>query len=245
MAGSRLFGGNPLLKLAIPMMVGIAVSWSFCIGDAVILSLAALSLFALLCGLSGKAPKWLFGVGVSLFMFATGAFVEQRQREVMAPQWADGTRHYEAQLLEVPLHKGTSTKVLARVVDVDSAVVAGARTQGDVYLYFPRSVEADALEVGDLLCFESAVQPPENAGNPAEFDICKYFYIKGVTGSAYLWDGKWKHLGSGERSLAMRALSVCEKLVERYRSLGFDGEALSLLSALTLGEKRDFPHELK
>ena len=245
MAANRLFGGNPLLKLAIPMMLGIVVSWSFLVGDAVILSLAALSLFVLLCGLSGKAPKWLFGAGVSLLMFATGAFVEQRQREVMAPQWVDGTRRYEAQLLEVPLHKGTSTKVLARVVDVDSTVVAGVRTQGDVYLYFPRSVEADALEVGDLLCFESEVRPPENAGNPAEFDICNYFYIKGITGSAYLWGGKWEHLGKGDMSLAMRALSVREGLVERYRSLGFDGDALSLLSALTLGEKRDFPRELK
>ena len=245
MADSRLFSGNPMLRLAIPMMFGIAVAWWCNPALSVLLPLAAVAIFVLLCGLTAKAPKWLFGVGVMLFMFATGAFVEHGRREAMAPLWAPGERLYEAQLLEVPLHKGASTKVLARVADVDSAVADGARTQGDVYLCLPRSVEADALEIGDVLRFESEMRAPENAGNPAEFDLCSYFYIKGVTASAYLWDGKWLHNGKGEKSLAMRALAVRERLVERYRSLGFDGDALSLLSALTLGEKRDFPKELK
>jgi competence protein ComEC len=34
-------------------------------------------------------------------------------------------------------------------------------------------------------------------------------------------------------------------VVDRYRELGFEGDDLSLLSALTVGEKRDFPQELK
>ena len=227
------------------MMVGVAVAWWCNPALSVLLPLVAVTLFVLLCGLFAKAPKWLFGAGAMLFMFCVGAFVEHKQREAMAPQWAVGKRLYEAQLLEVPLHKGGSTKVLARVTDADSAVVDGVRTQGDVYLYLPRSIEADELEIGDVMRFEAEVCAPQNAGNPAEFDLCGYFYIKGITGSAYLWDGEWQHLGKGEKSLAMHALSVREMLLEKYRSLGFDGDALSLLSALTLGEKRDFPKELK
>lgn len=245
MAGNRLFGGNPLLKLAMPMMIGIAVAWYLRISYATILSLAALSLFVLLCGFSHRAPKWLFGAGVSLFMFAAGAYVEHKQHEAMAPQWESGTRMYEAQLLEVPVHKGTSTKVLARVVDIDSVLADGSRKDGDVYLYFPRSVEGDALEVGDILRFKAEVRPPANAGNPAEFDIENFYYIKGITGSAYVWGDAWEHLGKGKKTLAMRALSMRERVVGRYRRLGFEGDGLSLLSALTVGEKRDFPQELK
>lgn len=227
------------------MMIGIAVAWYLRISYATILSLAALSLFVLLCGFSHRTPKWLFGVGVSLFMFAAGAYVEYKQHEAMAPQWENGTRMYEAQLLEVPVHKGTSTKVLARVVDIDSARVDGSRKEGEVYLYFPRSVEGDALEVGDILRFKAEVRPPANAGNPAEFDIENFYYIKGITGSAYVWGDAWEYLGCGEKTLAMRALSMRERVVEIYRRLGFEGDGLSLLSALTVGEKRDFPQELK
>ena len=227
------------------MMLGIAVAWWCNPVLSVLLPLAAVALFVLLCGLFAKAPKWFFGTGAMLFMFCVGAFVEHGQRGAMAPQWSPGERLYEAQLLEVPLHKGGSTKVLARVADVDGAVPDGARTRGDVYLYLSRSVEADALEIGDVLRFESEVCAPENTGNPAEFDLCSYFYIKGVTGSAYLWNGKWQLIGKGEKNLAMRALMLRERLLEKYRSFGFDGDDLSLLSALTLGEKRDFPKELK
>ncbi len=245
MAGNRLFSGNPLLKLAIPMMVGIALACSLRMSSAVILSLAALSLFVLLCGLLHKASKWLFGAGVSLFMFAAGAYVEYKQHDAMLPQWESGTRMYEAQLLEVPVHKGTSTKVLAKVVDADSARVDGSRREGDVYLYFPRSVEGDALEVGDILRFKAEVRPPANGGNPAEFDIENFYYIKGITGSAYVWGDAWEHIACGEKTLAMRALFMRERVVEQYRRLGFEGDGLSLLSALTVGEKRDFPQELK
>lgn len=245
MAGNQLFGGNPMLKLAIPMILGIAVG-RFCgFAAAELLPLSAVSLLVLLSALSSKVPKWLFGVAAVVLMFAIGAFVEHKQRMVMVPQWAGDARIYEAQLLEVPLHKGTSTKVLANVVDVDTACAANVRHEGRVYLYFPRSVEADALEVGDMLRFKAGIQPPSNAGNPAEFDIENYHYIKGITGTAYVWGDTWEFLGSGRMNAVMYALAIREKVIDRYRWLGFEDEDLSLLSALTVGEKRDFAQELK
>ena len=245
MVPNSLFGSNPLLKLAMPLMIGVVVSRYCMPGTAVLLPLLALSLFVLLFGMWQNAPKWLFGAGVVVFMFATGAYVECRQRECMAPEWMAGKRHYEAQLLEVPLHKGTSTKVLANVVDIDSGIAVNARGQGEVYLYLPRSVEADALEVGDVIRFRSEIRLPANAGNPAEFDLSSYYYVKGVTGSAFVWGNDWERVGKGDMTLSMRALAVREKMVDRYRSLGFEDDDLSLLSALTIGEKRDFPQELK
>ena len=245
MAGNQLLSGNPLLKLSMPMVIGIVISWYCGLGAVELLPLSAVSLFILLFGLSKKAPQWLFGVGALIFMFAAGAFVEYKQRLTMEPQWPDGTRIYEAQLLEVPQHKGSSTKVLADVVDIDSSTVTGARTRGEVYIYLPRSVEADALEVGDVLRFKSEVRSPVNAGNPAEFDVERYYYVKGITGSTYLWGDSWSLLRKGEKTLVMRALSARERIVNLYREFGFEGDRLSLLSALTVGEKRDFSRELK
>lgn len=234
-----------MLKLAIPMVLGIAVGRLCGFTAAELLPLLVVSLLVLFSGLSSKVPKWLFGVAVLVIMFVIGAFVEHKQRVLMAPQWTGSSRLYEAQLLEVPLHKGTSTKVLANVVDVDTTGAANGRREGRVYLYFPRSVESDALGVGDVLRFKAGIQPSRNAGNPAEFDIEKYHYIKGVTGSAYLWGDTWEFLGNGEMSAAMHALAMREKVIDKYRQLGFEDDDLSLLSALTVGEKRDFSQELK
>ena len=44
---------------------------------------------------------------------------------------------------------------------------------------------------------------------------------------------------------AMRALETRKKVVDMYGRLGFEKEEHALLSALTLGEKRDFPRELR
>ena len=234
-----------MLKLAIPMMIGIAVGRLCGFTAAELLPLLVVSLLVLLSGFSSKVSKWLFGVAAVVLMFAVGAFVEHKQREVMAPQWNGDARLYEAQLLEVPLRKGTSTKVLANVVDVDTSGAANGRREGRVYLYFPRSVESDTLGVGDMLRFKAGILPPCNAGNPAEFDIENFHYIKGITGSAYLWGDTWESLGSGEMNAAMYALAMREKVIDRYRRLGFEDDNLSLLSALTVGEKRDFSQELK
>ena len=105
MPGNQLFGGNPMLKLAIPMMIGIAVGRLCGFTAAELLPLLVVSLLVLLSGFSSKVPKWLFGVAAVVLMFAVGAFVEHKQREVMAPQWNGDARLYEAQLLEVPLRK--------------------------------------------------------------------------------------------------------------------------------------------
>ena len=168
------------------MMFGVAVSWYVGFSMPQLLSLVAVALFVLLFGMWRGAPKWLYGIGTLLFMFAAGAFVESKQREAMRPQWSSDKHIYEAQLLETSDHRGTTTKVLASVVAADSVLPDGARKSGEAYLYFTRSVDADALSVGDVVCFDGEIIPPSNAGNPAEFDNEGYCYVKGITGSAFI-----------------------------------------------------------
>ena len=232
------------MKLAIPMILGVAVSWYVELSMPQLLPMTAVALFVLLFGMWRGAPKWLFGVGALFFMFTVGAFVESRQREEKTPQWDSGKHLYEAQLLETPEHRGTTTKVLANAVAVDTVLPPGVRKSGEVYLYFTRSVDVDALGVGDVVSFEGEMLPPSNAGNPAEFDNEAYCYVKGITGSAFLRDGGWECAGS-HRTIAMRALELRGRVVDTYRRCGLKDENLALLSALTVGEKRDFPRELK
>ena len=226
-------------------MAGIAVGWHGAVGLTIIYALFSLSVVSMLFGLSRRVPVWLFGAGALLTMFSLGLFVESGQRSRMQDSWCDSKLCYEGQLLEVPAVRGSSVKALAKVSLPDTSRVRGVRGEGLVTLYFQRTVDSGLLEVGDNLLFETVVRNPENAGNPAEFDNEYYSYVNGVTGSAYLRDGDWRYCGRGDLSLYMRAMLLRDRIVSMYRDLGFGGDGLALLSALTVGEKRDFPQELK
>ena len=226
-------------------MAGIVVGWVCNINILYILSVFMPSVLLLSLGMMRFAPKWMFGVGAMLLMFAVGFVAENRQACEKAPQWNGEKNSYTAHLVEMPAVRGTNVKVLAELVSNSDTVAADERTQGAVYLYFPRTVETELLSAGDVLAFEASISSPENRGNPAEFDVKGYYYIKGVSGTAFVPDRKWRKLPAEKKSLQIYALELRSKAIALYGRLGFKDESLALLSALTLGEKRDFPKELK
>lgn len=226
-------------------MAGIVLGWYCDAGVPLIISLLSLSVVSLLTGILKFFPKWLFGAGAMCFLFSSGIFVEHMQSNAKQPEWSSGRVCYEATLVEVPAFRGTSVKVLADVAAVDTVMPPGVRCRGLAYLYFSRDVASDTLEVGDVVSFETVMQPPANAGNPAEFDLKGYCYVKGITGSAFLRSDAWCVTDSCNRTLLMRAGMLREKVVEMYRSLGYGEDEEALVSALTIGERRDFPQELK
>ena len=233
------------MRLAIPLMAGIAAGWVCNMGLLHIFSVFALSVVLLVSGAVRSAPKWLFGIGVMAFMLSVGLFVENRQACRKAPVWSVKKACYTARLVEMPAVRGTNVKVLAELL-ADSTVSNDAdRRQGLVYLYFSPTVESEQLSAGDMVAFESSITPPKNQGNPYEFDIEGYYYIKGVTGTTFVPEGKWRLLPYKKKGLQTYALELRSKAVAVYERLGFEKESLALLSALTLGEKRDFPKELK
>lgn len=226
-------------------MSGIVVGWYCGIELPHILLLSLLSAVALLLGMRRDSPRWLFGAAACLFMFAAGLFVEEQEELDKAPQWSGEECRYRALLVEEPVEGGATVKALADVELCTPSAIGGVRARGTAYLYFPRSVEAEQLHAGSEVLLDAKILPFVNAGNPAEFDIERFYYIKGVSGYANVGRDGWECAGEGELSLFMRAMSLRESVVGMYRSLSFEDDELALLSALTLGEKRDFPKELK
>lgn len=234
----------PLLKLALPLIGGIVIGWLCNVDLLHTATLFALSLLAVAAGFSSRLPAWLFGVGATGAMLAIGLFVITCDKAVETPRWSGRKVACEAQLLEVPYMGGVATRALAYVV-ADDGSVADERSEGRVNIYFANSVEAEALRVGEKVRFEAVIENPRNAGNPAEFDVERYMRLKGVSGSVFLPVGGWQSVGMGNVSLQMRALALRDDIVKMYERLGFEGNALSLLAAFSVGEKRGFSQELK
>ncbi len=227
------------------MILGIVVSWvcrlSLCIPSV----LFVVALGVMLVAMARGASRCLFGVGATVAMFAIGTFVEVVDRTDSLPEWSGRKGRFEAILLEVPRMRGVSTKSLAYVRRIGRDSVPGMRREGVVNIYFANCVDAENLQIGERLSFEGKLQPPRNAGNPAEFDVEFYYYVEGVTGSVYLPIGGWQSIGQTRLTPAMRALSLRERVIDIYKRLGFNDEALSVLSALTVGEKRDLSRDTK
>ena len=234
----------PLLKLALPLIGGIVIGWLCNVDLLHTATLFALSLLAVAAGFSSHLPAWLFGVGATGAMLAIGLFVITCDKAVETPRWSGRKVACEAQLLEVPCMGGVATRALAYVV-ADDGSVTDERSEGRVNIYFANSVEAEALRVGEKVRFEAVIENPRNAGNPAEFDVERYMRLKGVSGSVFLPVGGWQSVGMGNVSLQMRALALRDDIVKMYERLGFEGNALSLLAAFSVGEKRGFSQELK
>lgn len=235
----------PLLRLAIPLIVGIVIGWQCDMEMSHIVTLFAISFIALMVGLFSFSPKWLFGVGATGMMLAIGVFVISRDKEMASPEWSGERHSCVAQLLEMPRVGGAATKVQAFVVVDDSAKIPGKRSEGIVDIYFANSVEVEALCIGERIHFDAVIRKPQNRGNPAEFDVVRFMRVKGITGTLFLPVGSWESIGYGDMSLRAYALMLREKIVEMYEGLGFDGDELSLLSAFSVGEKRGFSQTLK
>ena len=234
----------PLLKLALPLIGGIVIGWLCNVDLLHTATLFALSLLAVAAGFSSRLPAWLFGVGATGAMLAVGLFVITCDKAVETPRWSGRKVACEAQLLEVPYMGGVAARALAYVV-ADDGSVADERSEGRVNIFFANSVEAEALRVGEKVRFEAVIENPRNAGNPAEFDVERYMRLKGVSGSVFLPVGGWQSVGMGNVSLQMRALALRDDIVKMYERQGFEGNALSLLAAFSVGEKRGFSQELK
>lgn len=234
-----VFDKNPMLKFVFPLMAGIAFSWH-CNADLFWgIPLFFLGLFAMLLGMHSRFSRWLFGVALAVTMFSFGMLAECDDRATMHSQWSGEKGRFEAVLLEVPHMGGATTKIKAMVKRIGRDSIPNARREGVVDIYIANCVAAEYLQIGERIYFEAKVAAPRNAGNPGEFDLEHYSYLKGVTGNVYLPVDGWRSLGFSELTLQMKALELREKIVTVFESLGFGKEELSVLSALTVGEKRD------
>lgn len=236
---------NPLIRLALPFIVGIVIGWYFSVPVNHAIFMATLSALAMLLGFFRFSPRLLFGAGAICFMLSAGIFVEEKEEAAKSPQWSDAKLRYSATLIEEPDTRSSTVRALADVSLVGECLSDTVRSNGRVYLYFPRCVEAEQLHMGSNVEFSAVISPFRNAGNPAEFDTERFYYIKDITGSAFIGRDGWSDNGVGELSLRMKALELRADVVDMYRRLQFGDSELALLSALTVGEKDDFPKELR
>ena len=123
-------------------------------------------------------------------------------------------------------------------------------------LYLQRDSAAAGLKRGDELWVSARISPPVNGQNFDEFDYARYLMRKGISGTGYVVSGKWmlassEMLSSGNGNIARKSTllevagSCRDRILSLYRQLGFEGDGLAVLSALTVGDKTELSDSVR
>lgn len=191
-------------------------------------------------------PGKSFGFFVFLFLFFAGMLADGYawRRNVAGIRTSD-TLYYKGVITAPPQVGPHSLRCEVAVLGYreENRMVSCCRR---AQLFFAQSDTMARPKVGDGVAFMAGLQCPRNLGNPDEFDYAGYLFRKGITLTAFVpSDRRTFYLLSPAEQAALpgltawriKALRFRACLLDVYRRMGWSGEPLAVLSALTLGDK--------
>lgn len=233
-------GKVPFFRLLLPVIAGIIAGSYFPAIQPFGLPISLTGLFLILLSFFIRQNdqfrfRWLFGIGICLFLFSLSLY-QFRRYEESTQLTPPGYGQYDIGIvLDIPEVKPRSI-----AVNVKTAPPGEKK----VILYLEQTDEARGLTPGDEIVFLSGIAPFRNFGNPDDFDYAGYMQIKGFAGSGYVHANDWQKTGRQVKSIPVMAQQVRAKALDFYRSFGLESDAYAFICALTLGYSTYLSDEL-
>ena len=245
--GNKLLDKTPLLIPAVCLIMGIIV------GEYI---MAEIPLWPILAGVVVAAVLlWKFellqSVAILLCFFVLGWLLINIQKEKLDIAWPDGEVAYEAVVISEPVEK---PKTMA--VDI---LLAGSGKKLKCYLY--KDDRSKSLRIGDGLKIQSKINPNRD-WHRGNFDYRRYLEIHGFTGNTFVSSWKWQKAQvslSGISRLDRTKLFFLQLRSRLLKNISDSAaansslftlhsslpDALSVVSAMALGDKSALTKELK
>lgn len=192
--------------------------------------------------------RWYGGYGAALFFFlaGVGCCLAGRQRELIDYPFVGRASLYQVVLQEEPQERERSMRCLARLASEQQDGQVQAVPPFRFQLYFLKDSTVAALHREDVLWIYARLSPPVDWDLADGFDYVRYLHRRGIAGTAYVADGRWQRVGHEQHhSFQGLALDYRDRIVALYRRLGFQGDELAVLSALTVGDKSELDATLR
>ncbi len=243
------------MRLVIPWIAGVFCGERFFDCSMDVLWGVSASIFLLILAFlfhfcEHYSQRWCFGAVLTVLCFAggwTGITWQLRQTQYTFP---DDDVIYRALITDTPQPRERTS--LCRVLVKEYYDSIGSHpVERKAILYLKQDSAAACLKNGDELLVSTRISPPANQKNFDEFDYARYLMRRGISGTGYVAAGKWITLRSvqtnGAIHLRLRCLadSYREKVIALYRQLGFTGDELAVLSALTIGDKTELSESVR
>ena len=236
----------PLLRLLFCYTCGIGIAdicYPYAYGYTWRWAWSVLLILLILLTPTRQRSTW-FGVAASILFVMLGMCNYSLARSNAEHPWPDDKRLYEARVVNEPRAQQRSIGCKVEITAVyDSSVWQGVGHQALIYL--ESCDEANTLLPGDMLCFKGKVRAPQNFSDSLTFDYARYVAMQGAAGTVYIPKNQWQKVGIAKLTLRERMLRWRNKLLHTHLSPTFEGDALGVLAALTLGDKRALTSELR
>lgn len=237
----------PLLRLLVFYISGICLADVLysCIPSLVLVGAgSSLLLLVILLLVWIWYRELLFGIAASVLFLMLGLWNYSWTRSKAEYEWSSERLLYEACVVDSPRARERSILCEVEVTAVCDSSEWG-RVGRKVFAYMEPCDEVERLVPGDMLCFKGVVRAPRNFSDSLTFDYARYVIMQGVSGTIYLPHDRWIKVGEGRVSLRERMLRLRQRLSTKYMADAFSGDALGVVSALTLGDKRGLSAELR
>lgn len=174
----------------------------------------------------------------ALFVLAGIGSAYLYERDMPAPLSEDEAI-YKCVVTEEPYFKGKTWRCVVDVVQRMDGTKTDDGTKA--ILYLADTVDFAGFTAGDCFYVNTAFSLPYyNEG------YCKYLLRNSICGTGYVSPGNLHYIGHVKgNDINDIAGSYREKIKDWYSAIGFEGDELSVLSALTLGVKTEISDELK
>ena len=258
----------PYIRLIIPWITGV-----FC-GDhffdrswepfwSVLAFGLCIALLFVLYFLKRHSLRWCFGLAVSILCFIGGWLGITWQLQHAVYSFPEEETVYRVLITDAPQAKEHT--YLCQTLLKERRDTAGTYPiERTAILYLQQDSAVTRLKSGDELLISARISPPLNNRNFDEFDYARFLMRKGISGTGYVASGKWTILSSSKPplssanpSISLRqdgmnnfdlkstASSCRRNVVSLYQGLGFNGDELAVLSALTIGDKTELSDSVR
>lgn len=226
----------PAVRLAVPLIAGIVLSGLLC--EAGIWSVymyalpVAFGVPLIACLWRGHGPDRLAGMMALGFFFSTGYLLASLQWRMVRVGWPSAKTVFSAVVDGLPRERARSWLLPLKLNGCGELTgdYGGVRA----YVYVPKDTIAASLVPGDEILLFGQMELPDNEG--LDFDYASWLYRNGVSGT--MWTADWRMTGAKRvNSLRYRSLRLRSSILELYEEWGFDGDALAIVSAVSLGAK--------
>lgn len=239
---------HPSFRLLLPMILGIVggdfmydVKWA---GS----SLPILLILPVVCWVAYR-KRWVsvFGTGVFLFFLYVGYVRTIQELQPSGFRFPQEHVVCRVSVMDIPKEKEKSIQCLTRIEGIwKDSIPMDCPADGGLILYVAKDSSARRLARGDRLWVYAKLKAPAKNRLPDVFDYARYLRRRGICGTAYVASGNWQVGGHQEIcSVDAWAQDCRTKVKDLYAGLGFRGDELAVLSALTIGEKDELDEDIK
>lgn len=240
----------PLLRIAIALGLGVVTGDG--VGDRlpvwVWLSVLGAMLIPL-CFMRFRPVTETCMLYSAVFVFGGWITVlKEKQLRIVLP---DHEMEYEAIVASRPVVKG-------KVIRFDMLIthVAGSPCRHPLRVkatLLRDTVEGryKRLDVGSGLMAHSVLVHPKVYAADSHFDYVRWLQVHGFVAETFIYCTQWRTTSAHLSTLSeweqtrLSALRLRQQLADRLRQSGIEGEALSVIAAMTLGDKSGLTREMK